>query len=78
VQGRRVGFLQQRLEHQVLAAALSEAGAVFLAQSRDLGVAMLALDPAALVAMTVIETCSSLGDAGFPLARAALASRRPG
>jgi hypothetical protein len=50
------GFGQQSLEHGVLAAALGEAWAIFLSQRSDPRIAVLALDPPAFVAMTMVET----------------------
>ena len=53
-------FLKQGLQHHILAAALGEAVAVFLAERGHLGVAVLALDPAALVAVPIVEAAFGL------------------
>jgi hypothetical protein len=56
MQGFAAGFPEQILEHQILAAAFGKAYAIFLAQRRDFGIAVLAIDPAGPVAMPAIET----------------------
>ena len=60
VQQLRSGLFQQRFKHHVLAVALGEGRAVFLAERADPGVAVLLLDPAALVAMAAVKTAMCL------------------
>jgi hypothetical protein len=61
VQRRTAGFFEQRFQHHVLAAAFGEALTIFFAERADAGIAVLALDPAALVAVALIEAAFSLG-----------------
>jgi hypothetical protein len=60
VQRRAACFPEQILQHQILAAAFSEALAVFFAERRYLRVAVLTIDSAALVAVPIIEAAFRL------------------
>jgi hypothetical protein len=55
VQRSAARFLEQIFQHQILAAALGKTFAVLFAERRHFGVAVLALDFAALVAVPIIE-----------------------
>jgi hypothetical protein len=66
MQRRAIGLSQQVLEHQIPAPAFGKAGTIFLAQSRDLGIAVLAVDPSALIAVPVIETASGFRHCFLP------------
>jgi hypothetical protein len=61
VQRRATGFFEQCFEHHVPAAAFGETLAIFFAERADAGIAMLALDPTARVAVALIEAALSLG-----------------
>jgi hypothetical protein len=61
VQRRAAGFFKQCFQHHVLAAAFGEAPTLFFAERAPAGIAVLALDPAALVAVALIEAALSLG-----------------
>jgi hypothetical protein len=54
-------FLQQRLQHHVLAPAYGKTRAVLLAQRADLGVTVLALNSTAFVTVAMIEAFPALG-----------------
>src|SRR5579862_464376 len=60
MQRRRPGFLEQRLEHHVLAMALGEARTIFLAQRGYFRVAVLLFDFSALVAVPSVEAAMCL------------------
>jgi hypothetical protein len=60
VQRLKTLLFKQVLEHQILAATLGKVRAVFLAQSRNPCVAMLALYAPTLVAVTPVETFGHL------------------
>src|SRR5580698_1683818 len=65
VQRRAAGFMQQILEHHVLAPALGEARSVFLAQRGDARIAMLLVNAPTLVAMAAVEAPSGLSHASL-------------
>jgi hypothetical protein len=56
VQRRRTGFLQERLEHHVFAAALRETWSIFFSQGGHFGIPVLAFNFSAFVAMAAIKT----------------------
>src|SRR6516164_7168732 len=58
VQRCRPGLLEQRLEHHVLATARRELLAIFRAERCAFGLVVLAFDPAALVAVTLVKSGS--------------------